>query len=120
MRDFDVAALRAAFTAFDVDPDVDLVAVAAFDHGAAPPGSATAASASTTSSASSVPIRARWPSPTRRRSAARPHAAPAVAADAAATYGQRRAPANPDAVFVMDTGAAAVAGALEDPAVRAQ
>ncbi len=38
MRDFDGEALRAAFATFDVDADVDAVAVAAFDHGAAPPG----------------------------------------------------------------------------------
>ena len=38
MGDFNAAALRAAFDAFGVDASVDAVAVAAFDHGAAPPG----------------------------------------------------------------------------------
>ncbi len=38
MRDFDARAIRTALAAFGVDPAVDVVAVAAFDHGAAPPG----------------------------------------------------------------------------------
>ena len=39
MLDFDYQALVSAFDAFDVDLDsVDLLAVAVFDHGAAPPG----------------------------------------------------------------------------------
>jgi uncharacterized protein (DUF1786 family) len=39
MLDFDYDALARAFAAFDVDLDrVDLLAVAVFDHGAAPPG----------------------------------------------------------------------------------
>ncbi len=39
MRDLDYEALAAAFRAFDVDLDtVDVLALAVFDHGAAPPG----------------------------------------------------------------------------------
>src|SRR5215475_14354984 len=37
MRDFDGAAIRTALTTFGIDPAVDVVAVSAFDHGAAPP-----------------------------------------------------------------------------------
>ncbi len=38
LRDFDWEALRRAFAAFDVPLRLDGIAVAAFDHGAAPPG----------------------------------------------------------------------------------
>src|SRR5579863_9309907 len=38
LRDFDAVALRTTLALFGVDPAVDVVAVAAFDHGAAPPG----------------------------------------------------------------------------------
>lgn len=37
-RDFDYAAIRAAFAAFGVDLQPDALALAVFDHGAAPPG----------------------------------------------------------------------------------
>ncbi len=121
LRDVDVAALRAALTAFDVDPEVDLVAVAAFDHGAAPRGY------------SDRRFRFEYiehvvradprPLAFAHRAADLPHDLTrlhAVAADAAAYLtASAHPPADPDAcVFVMDTGAAAVAGALEDPTVR--
>lgn len=38
LRDLDLHALYAALAAFDIDPNVDGLLVAAFDHGAAPPG----------------------------------------------------------------------------------
>src|SRR6266568_4717653 len=38
LQDFNAQALLTALAAFDVDARVDAVAVAAFDHGAAPPG----------------------------------------------------------------------------------
>ncbi len=38
LRDFDFEAIRAALAAFDVEPAVDGLALAVFDHGAAPPG----------------------------------------------------------------------------------
>lgn len=124
MRDFDSASIRAAFAAFGVDTAVDAVAVAAFDHGAAPPGVSDR--------------RFRFDAiaeRVRQRSDALAFAYPrdtipadltrltAVAADAA------RYTTDPDAgtadtsaapVFVMDTGAAALAGALEDQRVREQ
>jgi uncharacterized protein (DUF1786 family) len=37
LRDFDLAPIRAAFAGFGVTLDVDLIALAVFDHGAAPP-----------------------------------------------------------------------------------
>jgi uncharacterized protein (DUF1786 family) len=38
LRDVDLGAIRAAFTAFDVPPDFDGLALGCLDHGAAPPG----------------------------------------------------------------------------------
>jgi uncharacterized protein (DUF1786 family) len=38
LRDLDYPAIEAAFLAFGVDPSPDALAVAVFDHGAAPPG----------------------------------------------------------------------------------
>jgi uncharacterized protein (DUF1786 family) len=118
MRDFDHQALRTAFTAFAVDPEVDVVAVAAFDHGAAPPGYSDRRFRF---DYIEQVVRAR---PEPRAFAYRADAIPpdltrlvAVAADAAA-YGQ--ASETSPRVFVMDTGAAAVAGALEDGALASQ
>ena len=115
LRDFDARALRATLVTYGVDPEVDVVAVAAFDHGAAPPGYSDR--------------RFRFDY-IRRAVAVRPEPIAfayraadlpadltrlaAVVADAA-----RYAPAGAvsPAVVVMDTGSAAVAGALEDPRV---
>src|SRR5579883_3246404 len=38
LQDFDAQAIITALQAFDVSPTVDALAIAAFDHGAAPPG----------------------------------------------------------------------------------
>src|SRR5437868_13041770 len=38
LQDFNARAIITAMQAFDVDPHVDALAIAAFDHGAAPPG----------------------------------------------------------------------------------
>jgi uncharacterized protein (DUF1786 family) len=113
MRDFDGAAIYTALTAFGVDPAVDAVAVAAFDHGAAPPG---VSDRRFRFDAITERVRER---PDALAFAYRAEDLPvdltrleAVATDAA-LYGDRKIP-----VFVMDTGAAALAGALEDPVVR--
>lgn len=113
MRDFDGAAIYTALSAFGVDPMVDAVAVAAFDHGAAPPG---VSDRRFRFDAITKRVRQR---PDALAFAYRSDDLPrdltrleAVAADAA-LYGDSTAP-----VFVMDTGAAALAGALEDPIVR--
>src|SRR5262249_15109731 len=125
MRDFDGRALRTALGAFGVEPSVDLVAVAAFDHGAAPAGySDRRFRFDYIARAVSVDPR---PLAFAYRAAELPvdlTRLQAVAADAAAYFDDREA-ANSDAanafarVVVMDTGAAAVSGALEDPTVRA-
>ncbi len=115
MRDFDGAALRGALGAFDIDPRVDAVAVAAFDHGAAPPG---VSDRRFRFDAIAARVRERpdalafaWPAAELPSDLTR---LAAVAADAA-RYGEDDAAA--PVVVVMDTGAAALAGALEDPQV---
>jgi len=122
LRDFDAAALRTTLAAFDVDPEVDLIAVAAFDHGAAPPGYSDRRfrfdyikravrvdprPLAFAHRAADIP-----PDLTRLR---------AVSADAEAYLATGdHPPTDPTArVVIMDTGAAAVAGALEDATVRA-
>jgi uncharacterized protein (DUF1786 family) len=113
MRDFDGAAIRAALTTFGIDPTVNVVAVAAFDHGAAPPDvsdrrfrfDAIARRVREWPDALAFAYRQEdLPSDLTRLAA--------VAADAA-RYGEQAVP-----VIMMDTGAAALAGALEDPRVR--
>lgn len=117
LRDFDIAAIRSAFTAFGVDPDVDVLAVAAFDHGAAPPGYSDR--------------RFRFDYIERAvRGRPEPLAFAYAAADLPADLTRLQAVAEDAAsyglaepgpmVVLMDTGAAAVAGALEDTNVQAQ
>jgi uncharacterized protein (DUF1786 family) len=117
LRDFDAAALRAAFTAFDVDPAVDVVAVAAFDHGAAPPGYSDRRFRFDYIERA---VRAR-PDPLAFAYRAEELPANLTRLRAVATEaGEWRAEGQPaPAVVIMDTGAAAAAGALEDTAVRA-
>lgn len=108
MRDFDPSAIARALASFGVELDVDAVAIAVFDHGNAPPGvsdrafrfeyiAETVARNDLTAFAyrrEDIPERL-----TRMRAAAAdaPLAVPTV---------------------VMDTGPAAIVGALEDPVVR--
>lgn len=115
MRDFDAGALKTTFIAFGIDPSVDAVAVAAFDHGAAPPGYSDRRFRFDYIEKA---VR-QWPDPLAfaYRASELPDdltRLAAVAADAA-EYNEHAA-SSP--VFVMDTGAAAVAGALEDVGVR--
>ncbi|MGZ3665960.1 MAG: DUF1786 domain-containing protein [Ktedonobacterales bacterium] len=117
LRDFDVAAMRSAFTSFGVDPEVDVVAVAAFDHGAAPPGY------SDRRFRFEYIERAVRDRPEPIAFAYRAADLPAdltrlkAVADDAVAYGMSGQPG--PAVVLMDTGAAAVAGALEDANVYA-
>jgi uncharacterized protein (DUF1786 family) len=118
LRDFDGQAIRGALQLFGVDAAVDAVAVAAFDHGAAPPGysdrkfrfDAIAARVRQRPDALAFAYQAREIPPELTRLAA--------VAEEASAYGAEDGEPAP-AVYVMDTGAAALAGALEDPVVRA-
>lgn len=125
LRDFDAPAIRAALATFGVDAEVDVVAVAAFDHGAAPPGYSDR--------------RFRFDH-IRRAVALRPEPIAfayrqaevppdmtrlAAVAEDAAQYGMsgvlsssRSGSGSQPTVVVMDTGSAAVAGALDDVCVR--
>jgi uncharacterized protein (DUF1786 family) len=115
MRDFDPAAILAALAGFGVDPQVDALCVAVFDHGNAPPGysdrrfrfdylAERLAAGGRRNLAAFGFLREAVPeSMTRLRAAA---ASPGGAlADLP--------------LLAMDTGPAAALGALEDAAVRA-
>jgi uncharacterized protein (DUF1786 family) len=112
MRDFDYRALARAFANFDVDLDaVDVLALAVFDHGAAPPG---------------VSDRLfRFEYLAERLGTGHGLASFAFVRDEIPPIMTRlqavAATAPPErTVVVMDTAPAAVLGATEDPAVRAQ
>lgn len=120
LQDFDAQAIIAALRAFDVDPRVDALAVAAFDHGAAPPGY------------SDRRFRFDFIERTVREKpipGAFAYAASDTPADltrlqaiaSSATSYLTLSDSSPKApLLLMDTGSAAVLGALEDPLVSAQ
>ena len=120
MQDFAAQAIITALQAFDVSPKVDALAIAAFDHGAAPPG------------VSDRRFRFDFIEETIRRSSL-PSAFAYLAADTPLSLTRLRAVATSAARYIelsgsrpeiplllMDTGSAAALGALEDPLVRAQ
>ena len=120
LQDFDAAAIITALRAFDVSPSVDALAIAAFDHGAAPPG------------VSDRRFRFDFITETVQRNPT-PSAFAYLAGDTPADLTRLRAIAtsavryltlsdsHPQApLLLMDTGSAAVLGALEDPIVRDQ
>lgn len=110
MRDFDPDMVRAALAAFGVDMDVDAVCLAVFDHGDAPPGVSDR--------------RFRFDYLRDRLAEGHGLAGFAFWADSIPARFTRlkavaaTAPDGPP-VLVMDTGPAAVLGALEDLHVRA-
>src|SRR5207302_700773 len=115
LQDFDAQAIVTALRAFDVDPRVDALAIAAFDHGAAPPGY------------SDRRFRFDFIAKTVQREPA-PSAFAYLAqeipasltrlqaiAESTARY-LRLSDSDPQAhLLLMDTGSAAALGALEDP-----
>lgn len=120
MQDFAAQAIITAFQAFNVDPRVDALAIAAFDHGAAPPG------------VSDRRFRFAFIEETVKRSP-RPGAFAYQAAEippsltrlraivaSAARYIKLSGSQADIPVLLMDTGSAAALGALEDPLVRGQ
>ncbi|HEV2580534.1 MAG TPA: DUF1786 family protein [Ktedonobacteraceae bacterium] len=120
LQDFDAQAIITALRAFDVSPAVDALAIAAFDHGAAPPGYsdrrfrfdflARTVRQQPVPSAFAYPAQQTPVDLTRLR----------AVAQSAARY-VRQSDSRPDTpLLLMDTGSAAVLGTLEDPLVRAQ
>src|SRR2546430_3976426 len=120
LQDFDARAIITAMQAFDVDPSVDALAIAAFDHGAAPPG------------VSDRRFRFNFIAETVKRNPT-PSAFAYTAQDTPAELTRLRAIASSAAryrelsgsdlsspLLLMDTGSAAVLGALEDPHVLDQ
>ncbi len=120
LQDFDARAIIAALWAFDVDPSVDALAIAAFDHGAAPPGVsdrrfrfdfiAQTVHGNPTPSAFAYPAQETPVDLTRLRSIA----------SSAMQYLELSGSNLRSPLLLMDTGSAAVLGALEDPLVRSQ
>lgn len=120
LQDFDAGAIITALRAFDVSPVVDALALAAFDHGAAPPGY------------SDRRFRFDFLARTVQRSplpSAFAYLAQEVPADLTRLHAIARSSARyleasgsrPDApLLMMDTGSAAALGALEDAPVSAQ
>ena len=120
LQDFDATAIIAALRSFDVDPDVDAMAIAAFDHGAAPPGVsdrrfrfdfiAKTIHRNPVPSAFAYPAQDTPADLTRLRSIS----------TSAARYLQISGSDPLAPVVLMDTGSAAALGALEDPLVRSK
>jgi uncharacterized protein (DUF1786 family) len=112
-RDFDYAAVRGAFAAFGMDLRPDALALAVFDHGAAPPG------------VSDRQFRMDYLAGRLRQDrrlstfAARGNEAPEIMTRLRALAGTATAQSGLP-VIVMDTAPAAVLGALDDPRVAVQ
>ena len=120
LQDFDAHAIIHALQAFDVDPRVEALAIAAFDHGAAPPGYsdrrfrfdfiANRVQSRPVPSAFAYPAQQIPASLTRLR----------AAADSTTRYIQLSGSDPHVPILLMDTGSAAALGALEDQLVRSQ
>ncbi|HEY1349000.1 MAG TPA: DUF1786 domain-containing protein [Ktedonobacteraceae bacterium] len=120
MQDFAAQAIITALQAFDVDPRVDALAIAAFDHGAAPPGYSDrrfrfdfieeTVKRAPFPSAFAYVARQTPPALTRLRAVAR----------SAARYIELSGSRPDIPLLLMDTGSAAALGALEDALVREQ
>ncbi len=120
LQDFDANAIIAALRAFDVDPRVDALAIAAFDHGAAPPGYSDRRFRfdfiTRTVQGNPVPSSFAYAAQdtpadlTRLRSIA----------SSSARYLQLSGSDPQAPLLLMDTGSAATLGSLEDPLVRQQ
>jgi uncharacterized protein (DUF1786 family) len=120
LQDFQADAIITALRAFDVDPHVDALAIAAFDHGAAPPG------------VSDRRFRFDFITRTVQHNpvpSAFAYAVQDIPADltrlqaiatSAARYLQLSGSDSHAPLLLMDTGSAAVLGSLEDPLVRNQ
>lgn len=120
MQDFAAQAIIPALQAFDVSPRVDALAIAAFDHGAAPPGVSDRrfrfAFIEETIRRSPVPSAFAYLAGRTPQSLTRLRAI----ASSAARYIELSGSRSDIPLLLMDTGSAAALGALEDPLVRVQ
>jgi len=120
LQDFDAQAIVTALRAFDVDPGVDALAIAAFDHGAAPPGYSDRRFRfdfiAKTVQREPVPSAFAYLAQEIPASLTRLQAI----AESTARYLQLSGSDSQAPLLLMDTGSAAALGALEDPLVRGQ
>src|SRR5256714_13726226 len=120
LQDFDARAIITAMRAFNVDPAVDALAIAAFDHGAAPPGISDrrfrfnfiteTVRKDPTPSAFAYAVEHTPADLTRVR----------AIASSASRYVELSGSSPGIPLILMDTGSPAVLGSLEDPQVRDQ
>lgn len=120
MQDFAAQAIITAFQAFDVDPKVDALAIAAFDHGAAPPG--VSDRRFRFDFIEERVKRTPLPNAFAYLSAQTPPALTRLraVASSAARYIELSGSQPDIPLLLMDTGSAAASGALEDSRVREQ
>src|SRR6266568_2023533 len=120
LQDFDAQAIVTALRAFDVDTSVDALAIAVFDHGAAPPGYSDRRFRFDYISQQM----AEWGAdPVERALAAFASPVASVHPDLTRLLAVRTTISGTDRaslpLLLMDTGPAALLGALGDPTVRA-
>lgn len=130
LQDFDAAALATALRAFDVDLALDGLAIAAFDHGAAPPGVSdrifrfnyiAETVRQRPEPAAFAYRRDRLPPDlTRLEAVARSAAAYQKLLGTPPNHTDAAVDAGPLPTLLMDTGSAAVLGALDDPTVQSE
>jgi uncharacterized protein (DUF1786 family) len=120
LQDFDAQAIINALRAFDVDPRVDALALAAFDHGAAPPGYSDRRFRfdfiAETVNRDPTPSAFAYTAQETPASLTRLHAI----ADSADRYIALSGSTRGIPILLMDTGSAAALGSLEDALVREQ
>jgi uncharacterized protein (DUF1786 family) len=130
LKDFDADAIVTALQAFDIDPAVDALALAVFDHGAAPPGVSDRLFRfnyiAQTVQRRPLPAAFAYQRETLPADLTRLQAVAHSAADypryagASANAANGAPAAEPLPLLLMDTGSAAVLGTLDDPQVSAQ
>ncbi len=131
LKDFDAQAIVTALRAFDIDPAVDALAIAVFDHGAAPPGISDRLFrfnyiAETVQRcpepAAFAYQRKTLPADLTRLQAVAQSAATYqrfVGTEVSSSNGKAATEATePLPLLLMDTGSAAVLGTLDDPQVK--
>jgi uncharacterized protein (DUF1786 family) len=131
LKDFDAPAIISALRAFDVKPAVDGLAIAVFDHGAAPPGVSdrlfrfnyiAETVRNRPAPAAFAYLRETLPTDlTRLQSVASSAAHYQRLAATEQDTALLQSPPTPDdalPLLLMDTGSAAVLGTLDDPCVR--